>query len=153
MDDPKSRSLPVTRRGLLGGALLAGGAVLTAVGARSAGAAATRRGRVLVDRVPAAPRGLREAVEMPLIEAIQMRRARRFSLGAEIADGALAFKSRHAPVPLSSLEQMVVLTAVGGNTGWHNMHIRHKKYAPHLSNYAAAAGGRTFPSAAGFHTS
>jgi hypothetical protein len=26
-------------------------------------------------------------------------------------------------------------------------------YAPHLSNYAAAAGGRVFPSAAGFHTS
>jgi hypothetical protein len=27
------------------------------------------------------------------------------------------------------------------------------RYAPHLSNYPAAAGGRTFPTAAGFHTS
>ena len=32
------------------------------------------------------------------------------------------------------------------------MHYRAKKYAPKLSNYALAAGGRTFPSAAGFHT-
>jgi hypothetical protein len=31
--------------------------------------------------------------------------------------------------------------------------MRHAGYAPHLSNYSGAAGGRTFPSAAGFHTS
>jgi hypothetical protein len=33
------------------------------------------------------------------------------------------------------------------------MIYRAERYAPHLSNYAGAAGGRTFPSAAGFHTS
>ena len=33
------------------------------------------------------------------------------------------------------------------------MIYRAKLYAPHLSNYSAAAGGRSFPSAAGFHTS
>lgn len=33
------------------------------------------------------------------------------------------------------------------------MITRHARYAPHLSNYSGAAGGRTFPSAAGFHTS
>jgi hypothetical protein len=33
------------------------------------------------------------------------------------------------------------------------MIMRHARYAPHLSNYSGAAGGRTFPSAAGFHTS
>jgi hypothetical protein len=33
------------------------------------------------------------------------------------------------------------------------MITRNARYAPHLSNYSAAAGGRTFPSAAGFHTS
>src|SRR3712207_2324543 len=48
---------------------------------------------------------------------------------------------------------MLVLTAAGGNTGWHYLITRHARYAPHLSNYSAAAGGRTFPSAAGFHTS
>src|SRR3712207_7077961 len=33
------------------------------------------------------------------------------------------------------------------------MIMRHARYAPPLSNYSGAAGGRTFPSAAGFHTS
>jgi len=33
------------------------------------------------------------------------------------------------------------------------MIYRAERYAPTLSNYAGAAGGRTFPSAAGFHTS
>jgi hypothetical protein len=56
-------------------------------------------------------------------------------------------------MPLTELEQMLVLTAAGGNTNWHYMITRHERYAPHLSNYSAAAGGRTFPSAAGIHTS
>jgi hypothetical protein len=33
------------------------------------------------------------------------------------------------------------------------MIFRAQRYAPYLSNYAGAAGGRTFPSSAGFHTS
>jgi hypothetical protein len=56
-------------------------------------------------------------------------------------------------LPLTELEQMMVLTATGGNTGWHYMITRHDRYAPHMSNYCGAAGGRTLPSAAGFHTS
>ncbi|MDX5436243.1 MAG: hypothetical protein LPK03_03570, partial [Pontibacter sp.] len=46
-----------------------------------------------------------------------------------------------------------VVAACAGNTSWHHMIYRAQRYAPHLSNYAGAAGGRTFPSAAGFHTS
>jgi hypothetical protein len=99
------------------------------------------------------PPGLEEALSFPLIEALYGRRARRFSMGDTIPDGPLAFVSRHEPLPLTELEQMVVLTAAAGNTGWHFMITRHARYAPHLSNYPAAAGGRTFPSAAGFHTS
>jgi hypothetical protein len=88
-----------------------------------------------------------------LVEALMGRRARRFFMGAEIPDGVFAYKSRHRPVPLSELEKLLVVTACGGNTGWHHLIHRAKLYAPHLSNYAAAAGGRSFPSAAGFHTS
>jgi hypothetical protein len=33
------------------------------------------------------------------------------------------------------------------------MITRNARYAPHMANYSATAGGRTFPSAAGFHTS
>lgn len=88
-----------------------------------------------------------------LVEALLGRRSRRFFRGAEIPDGVFAYKSRHEPMPLSELEKMLVVTACAGNTGWHTMLHRAQRYAPHLSNYSAAAGGRTFPSAAGFHTS
>jgi len=55
-------------------------------------------------------------------------------------------------MPLDELERLLVLSAMGGTTGWHYSITRHARYAPHLSNYAAGAAGRTFPSAAGFHT-
>ncbi len=89
----------------------------------------------------------------PLTAALFQRRSRRFFLGAEVPDGPLAFKSRHAPEPLSELERLLLVTTVAGKTGWHESVTRHDRYAPHLSNYPAAAGGRTYPTAAGFHTS
>jgi hypothetical protein len=87
------------------------------------------------------------------MEAIAGRRARRFCLGAEIPDGPLAFKSRHKPLPLSEIEQLVVLSTMGGVTGWHYAIMRHARYAPRLSNYCGSPVGRTFPSSAGFITS
>jgi hypothetical protein len=98
-------------------------------------------------------RNYKELLSFPLIEAITGRRSRRFFLGAEIPDGFFAYKSQYEPIPLSDEEKHLILAACGGNTGWHNMIYRAKRYAPYLSNYAGAAGGRTFPSAAGFHTS
>jgi hypothetical protein len=74
-------------------------------------------------------------------------------MGAQIPDGVFAYKSRHDPVPLTEMEKLLVLTACGSNTSWHHLIYRGQRYAPYLSNYAGAAGGRTFPSAAGFHTS
>jgi hypothetical protein len=100
-----------------------------------------------------APPGFEASLKFPLMEALLGRRARRFSVGASLPDGPLAFTSRQEPLPLTELEKMLVLTAMGGNTGWHYLIMRHARYAPHLSNYCCAAGGRTFPSAAGFHTS
>ncbi len=97
--------------------------------------------------------GLEDLMRFPLLDALFGRRARRFPVGATIPDGVLAYASQEAPMPLSELERMVVLTACGGNTGWLNLIIRNEHYAPHLSNYAGSAGGRTFPSAAGFETS
>jgi hypothetical protein len=81
------------------------------------------------------------------------RRARRFCLGAEIPDGVLAFKSKHKPMPLSEIEQLIVLSTMGGVTGWHFAIMRHARYAPNLSNYCGSPVGCTFPSAAGFITS
>src|SRR5215216_6631616 len=76
------------------------------------------------------PPGLQDVLQFPLLEALYGRRARRFSLGASIPDGPLAFTSQHDPVPLSELEQMLLLTAAAGNTGWHYMIMRHARYAP-----------------------
>lgn len=96
---------------------------------------------------------LEALTRFPLTDALFGRRSRRFFLGAEVPDGPLAFRSRHPPLPLSKLERLVVLSAVSGKTGWHNNVTRHERYQPHLSNYPASPVGRTFPSAAGFHTS
>jgi hypothetical protein len=142
----------VSRRRALGTFLVGGGALLSACGVNS-GVRVSERGRILLRGMPQIPPGLREAVKFPLVEALYGRRSRRFFAGAAIPDGPLAYKSEAAPLPLSDLEQMMVLTAVTGNTGWHHLIFRHERYAPHLSNYAAAAGGRTFPSSAGLHTS
>jgi hypothetical protein len=103
-------------------------------------------------RTTAETEALRELADFPLVEALYGRRSRRFALGGEIPDGPLAYRSRHAPVPLTDLERMLVLSAMGGTTGWHYSITRHARYAPHVSNYAGGAAGRTFPSAAGFHT-
>jgi hypothetical protein len=99
------------------------------------------------------PRGYEEMLRFGLIDALLGRRSRRFFSGAHIPDGVFAYKSRHDAVPLSELEKLLVVAACGGNTSWHHTIYRAQIYAPHLSNYAGAAGGRTFPSTAGFHTS
>ena len=78
---------------------------------------------------------LEELLAFPFVDALFGRRSRRFFLGAEVPDGPLAYKSRHAPMPLSDLERLLILTAVGGTTGWHHSVTRHDRYAPHLSKF------------------
>jgi hypothetical protein len=70
----------------------------------------------------------------PLVEALYGRRSRRFGLGAEIPDGPLAYKSKHVPLPLTELERLLVLSAMGGTTGWHYSITRHARYAPHAEH-------------------
>ena len=47
---------------------------------------------------------------------------------------------------------MLLISTVAGNTGWVNLFAHHPAYAGRLPNYTAAAGGRSFPSSAGFNT-
>jgi hypothetical protein len=91
---------------------------------------------------------LNEFLRFSLAEAIAGRRSRRFCVGADIPDGVLSFRSKHDPLPLSEIEQLLL----GGVTGWHFAIMRHERYAPKLFNYSASPVGRTFPSA-GFITS
>src|SRR5215211_4139947 len=88
---------------------------------------------------------LSELAEFPLVKALYGRRSRRFALCDEIPDGPLAYRSRHEPLPLSELERMLVLSAMGGTTGWHYSITRHARYAPRLSNYAAGRPGAPSP--------
>lgn len=105
------------------------------------------------DMIKTIPPGFQDMLNFPLVEALLGRRSRRFFMGAEIPDGVFAYTSGHKPLPLTDLEKMLVVSACGGNTSWHHLIYRADGYAPHLSNYAGAAGGRVFPSSAGFHTS
>lgn len=97
--------------------------------------------------------GFKDVLDFKFVDALFGRRARRFFMGASIPDSYFKYTSMHEPFPLTEGEQMMILLAAAGNTGWHNLIMRGERYAPDLSNYACSAGGRTFPSAAGFHTS
>ena len=144
--------LDTTRRRLLGTTLVGAGALLTGLGL-ARGETLTTRGKIMLDAYPTPPAGLVEAATFPLIEAIHGRRSRRFARGATIPNGPLAFASRHAPEPLDPLEQMLLIATIAGNTGWAELFAHHPDYAGRLPNYTTAAGGRSFPSSAGFNTS
>ncbi|OBI51856.1 hypothetical protein A5707_13085 [Mycobacterium kyorinense] len=96
---------------------------------------------------------LAEASQFPLFAAITGRRSRRFPVGGRIPAGALAFTSSRPVQPLSEVERALVVSMTAGATGWHSGITHHPGYAPSLPNYSGSATGRTFPSAAGFHTS
>lgn len=141
-----------SRRKLLGASLLGAGTVLGGVGLEASASNLKTKGKTMLHKMPKIPNGLVEATKFPLIDAIQGRRSRRFAFGASIPDGPLAYTSKHAPRPLSEMEQMLMLTTVSGNTGWSNLIPHNRFYLPKIPNYAGSAGGRSFPSAAGFHT-
>jgi len=141
-----------SRRKLLGATMLGAGAVLNSAGFAASATTLKQKGNIMLDKVPQVPKGLIEAVNFPLIEAIHGRRSRRFAKGTSIPDGPLAYTSAEVPEALSEMEQMLLLTTVAGNTGWSNLIPYNRFYSPKIPNYASAAGGRTFPSTAGFHT-
>lgn len=96
---------------------------------------------------------LAEVAQFPLLAAITGRRSRRFPVGGQIPAGALAYTSRRPVQPLSEVERALLISVTGGVTGWNFGISHHPGYAPSFPNYSGSATGRTFPSAAGFHTS
>lgn len=95
---------------------------------------------------------IRSLFDFPLLAAVNGRRSRRFPVGGSIPAGELAFTSSRPVQPLSEVERALVLAVVTGVTGWNFGISHHPGYAPALPNYPGSAAGRTFPSAAGFHT-
>lgn len=95
---------------------------------------------------------LSKLLKFPLLHAIFGRRARRFGRGMEIPSGPLAYKSKLDPLPLTELEQSILIAAGTGITGW-NFGVpfgpdRPKEHA----SYTLRFTGRTAPSAGGFGT-
>ncbi len=94
-----------------------------------------------------------EAVrEFSLLDALYGRRARRFGLGMEIPSGPLAFRSEKDPLPLSEPEQMLLVAAATGVSGW----TFGVPFTPRLpdshADFTVRFTGRTAPTAAGIGT-
>ncbi len=89
---------------------------------------------------------LDQAWSYPLFEALYGRRSRRFGLGFEMQEGPFRYKSAHAPVPLTELEEALLVGAGAGFSGLAFWDL------PTPAPYARLSG-RTFPTTrAGGHT-
>jgi hypothetical protein len=65
-----------------------------------------------------APSSLLHGVwQYPLFEALYGRRSRRFGLGFELTEGPFHYRSRGSPMPLSELEEALLVAAGVGVTG------------------------------------
>lgn len=92
--------------------------------------------------------------QFPLVEALTVRRSRRFAVGMTIPDGPFAYASQRVPQPLSGEETAVLVWAATGLTGWHLGMPHTASGDPDAgSNYPLRMTGRTSPSAAGVHAS
>src|SRR5258708_4189922 len=77
--------------------------------------------------------------EYPLFEALYARRSRRFGLGFEMTEGPFKYKSQQASLPLSDMEEALLVAAGIGFSGialWDQ-----SRPLPYR-----AGDGRTFPS-------
>src|SRR5215468_6720260 len=81
---------------------------------------------------------LDHAWNYPLFEALYRRRSRRFGLGFEMPEGPFRYKSAHAPVPLSELEEALLVGAGAGFSGLAFWDL------PTPARYQGRSG-RTFP--------
>lgn len=63
------------------------------------------------------PQGLEECFRYPLFDAFFNRRSRRFGLGMKLSEEGLEYRSEVEPIPLSELEEAVLVWAATGLTG------------------------------------
>jgi hypothetical protein len=81
---------------------------------------------------------LDQAWRYPLFEALYGRRSRRFGLGFEMPEGPFRYRSAHAPVPLTELEEALLVGAGAGFSGLAFWDL------PTPAPYGGRSG-RTFP--------
>lgn len=91
-------------------------------------------------------------LQYPLLQALFGRRARRFGLGMEIPSGPLTFRSERHPLPLTELEQILLVAAATGVSGWtFGVPFTPRKPDAH-AEFTLRFTGRTAPTAAGLGT-
>jgi hypothetical protein len=91
-------------------------------------------------------------LQYPLVQALLGRRARRFGHGMEIPSGPLAFKSGKDPLPLTELEQSILILAATGVSGW-TFGVPFGPRTPEShAEFTLRFTGRTAPTAAGLGT-
>ncbi|MGI9540281.1 MAG: hypothetical protein ACR2N6_09040 [Miltoncostaeaceae bacterium] len=66
---------------------------------------------------PAATAGLLDALEFPFYDAMASRRSRRVGLGMSTGGGVADYTSQYEPVPLSEVEEALLVSAATGVTG------------------------------------
>ncbi len=94
----------------------------------------------------------RELLGFPLTTALFGRRARRFGLGMEIPSGPLAFSSGKEALPLSDLEQALLIAAATGVSGWAFGVPFGPRTPESHAEFTLRFTGRTAPTAAGLGT-
>jgi hypothetical protein len=97
--------------------------------------------------VRAAPAGLYDALAYPFFQSVWDRKSRRVGLGMEIDSGVLAYRSPYQPVPLTELEEALLLMAATGLTGMNLGDIDPSKGADALVQWTT----RTWPSSCSNH--
>jgi hypothetical protein len=93
-----------------------------------------------------------QLLKFPLLKALFGRRARRFGFGMEIPSGPLAFHSDKEPTPLTEEEQMLLVAAGTGVSGW-TFGVPFTPRSPEShADFTLRLTGRTAPTAAGLGT-
>lgn len=93
-----------------------------------------------------------QLLSFPLMQALFGRRARRFGLGMELPSGPLAYRSAREPLPLTEQEQMVLVAAATGVSGW-SFGVPFGPRTPDAhAEFTLRFTGRTAPTAAGLGT-
>jgi hypothetical protein len=88
------------------------------------------------------PHDLQSVWEYPLFEALFGRRSRRFGRGFAMTEGPFQYTSPHPPLPLSELEEALLVAAGVGHSGIALWEL--SRPLPHRGST-----GRTFPSTSG----
>ncbi|HEV2956023.1 MAG TPA: hypothetical protein VGX95_07880 [Xanthobacteraceae bacterium] len=90
------------------------------------------------------PHDLQSVWEYPLFEALFGRRSRRFGLGFAMSEGPFQYTSPHPPLPLSELEEALLVAAGIGCSGIALWEMTHP--SPYRGStgrtYASTSGGR-----------